>query len=128
MITNLVASIVVTLVTNVSERFPTVKSYEPCFHAFNCGMQYHIKEIRNPDSTKRWVTTEVKQLAVLAFDWEGERCTHEREKIVSSITVEYTLKAEWEPGRTTTNTVVYWTTNSPIYFSTNATPMPLKPK
>lgn len=108
MITNLIASIVVTLVTNTTERFPQRFVEEPNRVTIEFGglraepavMRGRYED--DKDAKKKWITTTVKRITTIHFEWMGKKREVSDECVISSIEVECVLsrKEDWIPVST----------------------------
>lgn len=103
MITNLLASIVVTLITNTTERVPTHEVPGPRPPGYETSAVYfcHQEPDANPD--RKWIRITVKEVSTLKFEYEGK--PHEAvigEKVISDNEVELSLKVtnEWLANHT----------------------------
>lgn len=108
MITNLVASIVVSIVTNVSERWPTHAEAVPCPEGrIGCAVLHWGPEIPDKDPTNKWVRTTIKRVTTCKFTWNDKPREVLDEEILSSDEVRYEIKNSWIPIAT----------NQPTYHS-----------
>lgn len=124
MTTNLVASIVISLVTNVTERFPTHQvSYTPDFGGKpHFTLEGYLKEVPDDNPSVKWVRTTVKR--VEKWQWEGETL-RTKEEIVSDVEVEHRRLETWAPASTNDvprNGFLFdgkWLGSATNYMSTN---------
>lgn len=73
MITNLVASIIVTLITNVSERVPTHWESLPKPPGSNpWTLEAYGHEVADPDPKQKWVKTTITENRTLSFTFESK--------------------------------------------------------
>ena len=117
MITNLLASIVITLTTNVSERFPGHQGFGECpDHNPGCLAIHGNGWINDPDPKKKWVRTTVTKVKTLQFDFEGQRSVELSRETVSDSEVEFLLKRkdDWLAGseKRLTNSGLVFTNSS----------------
>ncbi len=101
--TNLLATIVVMLVTNTSERFPmhSEPTPPPSFGNTTLAvMTYKMVPDINPD--KKWVTTTIKEVTTATFEFNGELKSVSTEKLVSATDVEFHIERheDWHPVAT----------------------------
>lgn len=96
--TNLLASIIVTVVTNVTEEFPKhlvpdpIPSLGPGFNSVPAVFRGHWENDANP--TQKKVTTTCKEITTLQFEWNGHReIVSERVLWESECVME--LKSDW---------------------------------
>jgi hypothetical protein len=97
--TNLLATVLVCIVTNV-----TTDIGEPCPGCATWGMQqgytyipgheYSCPEKSLPRDTKR-ETTEVVEVRTLRFTWEGEQYTTERRRVLSTKVRRWKRQDDW---------------------------------
>jgi len=104
MITNLLASVVFTLVTNVTERFPTHSVTIGCPDNIPGCLVNHVKQEPDKDPQKKWVRTVVKKMAYVSFRAEAGTPVRTTGEVytVSDNEVEYELhrvvvKDQWVP-------------------------------
>jgi hypothetical protein len=99
MTTNLIASIVISLVTNVTERFPThPEPYTPDFGGKpHYTLEAYIRYVPDENPSVKWVRTTVKR--VEKWQWEGETL-RTKEEIVSDVEVEHKRLEAWAPVAT----------------------------
>lgn len=83
MITNLVASIAVSLVTNVTEQITGYEHYEPapCPEGRIGCLVFHQRGV-NP--THKTITTNVIEITTITFDWLGTNQTVKVESLISA--------------------------------------------
>lgn len=98
MITNIIATIVVTLVTNTSERFPTHQ--EPDNEAMakqGYTLMYFSKTVPDANPTNKWVRTTVKRISTLHGVYADKKLEWPiSEEPVSDTEVEYALRQKWD--------------------------------
>jgi hypothetical protein len=104
MITNLIATIVVTLVTNVTERFPQHLEYEPCpDNISGCLVLHGAHYVNDANPSKKWVRTTVTRRKVAQIQFE-ERLVEPvlSDGVVSDTEVEYAIQRTetWLPKST----------------------------
>ncbi len=79
MITNLVASIIIALVTNVSERVPMTADQVPCpdgvKNGYSCAALHFGPYYAVPNPTNKWIRTIIVRRKELAFEFEGRQYT-----------------------------------------------------
>lgn len=100
-------SVTVSLVTNVTERWPTHQESGPppggwTVHNFTLAVAY-MHEVPDANPTNKWVRTTVKRVKTLKFDWQGqERVISWDSETVSDVEVNHALKRteEWIPFET----------------------------
>lgn len=113
MLTNIVASIVVSLVTNVTERVPMhpdnsgqILLMSPGLVMTNRTIVQDVVQdgyegwsqtpgyrmVPDPDPKQKWVRTVIKRVTTLSFDFEGQHYSVDKEQIVSDKEVEYRLE------------------------------------
>ena len=103
MITNLVASIVVSLVTNTSERFPTHLVSDPCPEGREGCLVFHGHNVPDSDPKQKWVRSTIKRVKAVEFDCAGKHFSNTiEEQIVSDTEVEFAIerKENWLPRAT----------------------------
>ena len=75
--TNLIASIVVTVVTNTAERLPQIIVPVKCPDAKNGGgfgcLVNHTETIPDPNPKEKMVVTTCRETTTLRFEWRGHR-------------------------------------------------------
>lgn len=113
--TNLLAYIVITLVTNTTERFPTHD--EPYFESsgspgiYLTDALYRAHQMPDKDPKVKWVRTTVKEITLAKFELDGPQEKVLSERIVSDIEVEQRLVRveSWTPSATNDvrNTVLF---------------------
>lgn len=96
--TNLLATILVTLVTNVTERFP--QHYEPLPAPWRPGGSAYTLEsyghyVDDPSPAKKWVRTTVKRVTKAKFEWGGKPREVSEEEVVSDVEVEMRRNELW---------------------------------
>lgn len=120
--TNLLCSIIVALVTNVTERVPTHQEYvQPKF-----GQPYTLEfmgycDVPDANPDRKWTRTQITRVTTLKFNWLGKERTITEEEPVSDIEVEYRVKRNeiWTVARTNdiqrqttvTNYTILWMSN-----------------
>lgn len=108
MLTNILASIVVSMVTNVTERVPThwensnqillttpgvMITNVNRFHTYLDPIPYGSgAQVPDPDPKQKWVRTVIKRVTTLSFDFERQHYSVDKEQIVSDNEVEYRLE------------------------------------
>ncbi len=92
MITNLLASIVVTLSTNVTDRFPTHTESAPCPEGRIGCLVYHCQLVPDENPDHKWVKTTVSRVTTVAFDLNGQHMEAKSEELVSDVEVEYAIE------------------------------------
>jgi hypothetical protein len=120
MITNLLCSIVVTLVTNTSDRFPTHLVPAPCPDGMLGCLVNHYRDEADLNPTTKWTRTTVKRVTTLEFQFQGKPMAATTEEVLSNVEVTYQLeKVEaWKPKETndlTVATAPLWITNGILY-------------
>lgn len=100
MITNLVASIVVTVVTNVTERLPTHSEPAPCPDAgafgagISCGV-YHSKTVPDANPKEKWIDYAVKEVTTATFkDFNLPPSVYERP--ITNWSEHLVLRQDWK--------------------------------
>lgn len=119
MITNIIATVFITLVTNVT-------------HSDNAqwGVDYGIMYLTNPEkygrklekpATERYVTTEIIQRKTLTAQHDGTQFSSVQDKMLSSVTEILRLREQWEPSGIKTNSPYPWGVvyTNVIWCSTN---------
>ncbi len=102
MITNLLAGIVVTLVTNTSERFPRhlVADAPPIDrdHPEQFSLVYYGHWEMDHDPSEKWVRTTILRRTTLTFEWQGRREVSSDE-VLSDTEQHFTIerKENWKP-------------------------------
>lgn len=71
--TNIVAAVVVSVVTNVTEDFPKHLVAEPCPQGLQGCAVFHGKWVNDENAKEKTLITTCKELTVLKFDWNGPR-------------------------------------------------------
>jgi len=99
MTTNIIATVIIALVTNVvttdnSEQRPDL--------VFRGGM-FLTEESRRTAPTEKYLTTNVLERTTVRWTWAGEQKEHVTERLLSSVTRVLKLKQEWEQGELRTN-------------------------
>lgn len=106
--TNLLAAIVITVVTNTTEELPWHWEVDNTPNVTVPGayggitmrtLECHMKRVNDPDAKIKRVTTTVKELATLRFDWNGPR-EIVQEKVLWETNAVFALetKSEWKPS------------------------------
>ena len=130
MTTNILATLVITLVTNVLHTDNSAD--QPQFEWEQHGMKLYQNPVRTRP-TERYELTEVYERAMLSYEIAGQRYNHiAYEKPLSSVTRILRLKEQWEDVGTRTNDwqTLVWTnlairgnatiwTNPPVRYWTN---------
>ncbi len=104
--TNLIATVLVSWVTNTADVIPMKNVPAPCDHnsggggfapainwAYGCAVA-HWKTIPDPDAREKTIITTCKRITVLKFDWHGPREIVSEEIIWQS---NHLAKLEWVP-------------------------------
>lgn len=104
MITNLVASITISLVTNITERFPQHLESTPCpdvvAGSISTCATFHGKWVDDPHPRQKWVKTTVSRVKTVSFDWLGKRREATESDTLSETEVEQSLESKWQPVST----------------------------
>lgn len=97
MLTNLIASVVITLTTNVVERFPQHQVADPTTLQESINLVYKCHYENDADPHKKWIRTTIKRVTTVTFDMAGKPYSASREEVVSDSEVEYSLerKENW---------------------------------
>jgi hypothetical protein len=104
MITNLLASVCVTLVTNVSEQFP--QHLEPVASPSDGPSVYAVfvgRNVPDKDPKEKWVTTNIVEVTTVSFQCLGQAFETKKERPVASWTTHFRL-APPDPQRWTRDT------------------------
>jgi len=94
--TNLIASIIVSLVTNVTERFPTLPAFQNAGDSYTLELPYFPHT--NPQ--QKWVKTTIKRVTKATFDWNGKPREVSDEEILNETEVEFRKQDAWAPVAT----------------------------
>ncbi len=119
MITNLVASVVVSLVTNTTERLPMHTVPDPCPDGLIGCLVYHCHLEPDKDPDRKWVKTEVVRQKSISFAVDGvqyrETLTNE---VISAVEVEMRLERKeiWNPAKTNVTAWPCITTNGGVFI------------
>lgn len=92
MLTNLVAAVAITIVTNISEQVTGYARYVPdgCPEGrIGCAV-YHTKGV---DPNQKTITTNIVEITSLTFDWLGEKREFKSERVIDSKSV--TIALQW---------------------------------
>lgn len=96
MITNIVASIVVALVTNVSERFPQTFVAEACPSKDGTVLDMFCGHNANvPNPKEKWILYSVAEVTTLRFDWNGPREVKSK-CVITNWTEHCVLDVKWQ--------------------------------
>ena len=97
MITNLIASVVITLTTNTVERFPQHQVADPTTLEESIYLVYKCHMENDPDPHQKWIRTTIKRVTTVTFDMAGKPYTASSEEVVSDTEVELVLqrKDDW---------------------------------
>lgn len=109
--TNLLAAVVVTLVTNTTEVTPTILVPDVCPESianpgYGC-LVAHMKAVPDPSAKEKKVVTTCEEVTTLRFDWMGAA-----REVVNKRTMWQTnvvLKLDWVPGESKVPTTPFYT-------------------
>lgn len=101
MITNIVATVTVCLVTNVSEKFPQHLEplFEPGIFSLPSGFSdcvYHGHYVNDENPTEKDVVTEISSVKTIDFEFEGKPFKILTETVVSTKTQHFKLNSTWK--------------------------------
>lgn len=102
MTTNLLATVLVTLVTNVTERVPMESHMVPCPEGrLGCLVIHWSPETPVPNPTNKWVRTTITERRELRM-WTGlgVRTVKQDERKVSDVEVTLAVERTWHPVAT----------------------------
>lgn len=99
MLTNLCASVIVTLVTNVTEKFPTHSAPVPCPDGMIGCAVYHSKPVPVENPTTKTVITECKEILTVGIVWGDDVRSSSSEKVLWTKSQEMRLEVQktWQP-------------------------------
>lgn len=112
--TNTLAVIVVTLVTNLTETFPHMSVPAP-----NTGppgnLLYYSQAVPVPNPTQKWVTVSIVEVATVTNLWNGEPVVGKKERPITNWTEHYVLvppppppPPKWERSTNNAPIPMYW--------------------
>ena len=96
--TNLIAAIIVSVVTNtVTNRVVESTYYNslPCPDHIDTCLVFHAEKVNVYSETERDVTTEVVETRLLEVMFDGEMSTIERKRVLSSVVKRQVKRDEW---------------------------------
>lgn len=96
MITNLVASVVVALCTNVTERVSTHTVSGPYPPGYENLTVYICHEEPDKDPKEKWVKTTVKRVTTIRFAFQGHPTEAKYEEVISEKEVHFVKNDEWK--------------------------------
>jgi hypothetical protein len=111
MITNLLASIVVSLVTNTTETFPKHMVPVPPPAGQEMYLVYRAREEIDENPKEKWVTTNILEVTVIRFNALGKQYEAKSERAITNWTTHLLIAAP-EPAKWTNDP-----TNAPIPWS-----------
>lgn len=95
MLTNLLCSIVVTLVTNTTERLPVTYESERCPDGMLGCLVDHRKPVPVPNPKEKWIVTTIKRITKITVTLEGNPEEFTKEQVVSVTEKHLVLNQEW---------------------------------
>lgn len=103
MTTNIIATIIVTLITNVVTSNNAV--YEPDYSfAYATLPATYAQRLKTP-ATEQYLTTNVTERVTIQYEWNGEKREYSESRLIKSVTAIQRLKQAWESAGVRTNDV-----------------------